>query len=57
MELSLDLVPRKPLVFHGKNGLSRKGPAAGQASYYFSYTDLETRGTHKNRAVSNSHLV
>ncbi len=44
MELSLDLVPRKPLVFHGKNGLSRKGPAAGQASYYYSYTDLETRG-------------
>ena len=47
MELSLDLVPRKPLVFHGKNGLSRKGPATGQASYYFSYTDLETRGAVK----------
>ena len=44
MELSLDLVPRKPLVFHGKDGLSRKGPAAGQASYYYSYTDLETQG-------------
>jgi predicted secreted hydrolase len=44
MELSLDLVPRKPLVFHGKNGLSQKGPATGQASYYFSYTDLETSG-------------
>jgi predicted secreted hydrolase len=44
MELSLNLVPRKPLVFHGNNGLSRKGPAAGQASYYFSYTDLETNG-------------
>jgi predicted secreted hydrolase len=44
MELSLELVPRKPLVFHGQNGLSRKGPNAGQASYYFSYTDLATRG-------------
>jgi predicted secreted hydrolase len=44
MELSLDLVPQKPLVFHGKNGLSQKGPAAGQASYYYSYTDLETDG-------------
>jgi predicted secreted hydrolase len=44
MELSLDLVSRKPLVFHGKNGLSQKGPAAGQASYYFSYTDLDTSG-------------
>jgi predicted secreted hydrolase len=44
MELSLDLVPQKPLVFHGKNGLSQKGPATGQASYYYSYTDLETHG-------------
>jgi predicted secreted hydrolase len=44
MELSLDLVPRKPLVFHGKNGLSQKGPMEGQASYYFSYTDLEAKG-------------
>jgi predicted secreted hydrolase len=44
MELSLDLVPQKPLVFHGKNGLSQKGPIEGQASYYFSYTDLETKG-------------
>lgn len=47
MELSLDLVPRKPLVFHGKNGLSQKGPKEGQASYYFSYTDLEARGSVK----------
>jgi predicted secreted hydrolase len=44
MELSLALVPRKPLVFHGKNGLSQKGPMEGQASYYFSYTDLEAKG-------------
>jgi predicted secreted hydrolase len=44
MELSLDLIPQKPLVFHGKNGLSQKGPMEGQASYYFSYTDLEVKG-------------
>ncbi len=44
MELSLDLVPRKPLVFHGKNGLSQKGPQQGQASYYFSYTNMATEG-------------
>jgi predicted secreted hydrolase len=44
MELSLDLAPQKPLVFHGKNGLSQKGPMEGQASYYFSYTDLEAKG-------------
>lgn len=44
MELTLNLVPRKPLVFHGKNGLSQKGPEEGQASYYFSYTNLATEG-------------
>lgn len=47
MELSLNLVPRKPLVFHGKNGLSQKGPKEGQASYYFSYTNLATEGVIK----------
>lgn len=47
MELSLDLAPKKPLVFHGKNGLSQKGPMEGQASYYFSYTDLEAKGVMK----------
>jgi predicted secreted hydrolase len=47
MELSLDLLPRKPLVFHGKNGLSQKGPMEGQASYYFSYTNLEAKGVIK----------
>jgi predicted secreted hydrolase len=47
MELSIDLVPRKPLVFHGKNGLSEKGRMEGQASYYFSYTDLEATGSIK----------
>jgi predicted secreted hydrolase len=44
MELSLELTPRKPMVFHGQNGLSKKGPEEGQASYYFSYTDLATTG-------------
>ncbi len=45
MELSLELKPRKPLVLQGEKGLSRKGPAEGQASYYYSLTDLATRGT------------
>jgi len=44
MELTLNLLPRKPIVFHGKNGLSQKGPQEGQASYYFSYTNLATEG-------------
>jgi predicted secreted hydrolase len=47
MELSLELKPRKPLVLQGENGLSRKGPGEGQASWYYSFTDLATRGTIK----------
>ena len=44
MKLKLTLNPRKPLTFHGIRGLSRKGAGEGQASYYTSFTDLETRG-------------
>jgi predicted secreted hydrolase len=44
MEVDLSLTPRKPLVFHGQNGLSRKGPGEGQASYYTSFTHLDTEG-------------
>jgi predicted secreted hydrolase len=44
MGLELELVPRKPVVLHGQGGLSRKGPAPGQASYYASFTDLATAG-------------
>ncbi len=44
MALELELKPRKALVLHGKEGLSKKGPQEGQASYYVSFTDLETRG-------------
>ncbi len=44
-DLALLLTPRKPVVLHGEGGLSRKGPDPGQASYYASYTDLETQGT------------
>ena len=44
-ELSLELKPRKPLILQGDRGLSRKGSGYGQASYYYSFTDLATRGT------------
>jgi predicted secreted hydrolase len=57
MELSLDLIPQKPLVFHGKNGLSQKGPIDGQASYYFSYTDLEAKGFMKTPLSQTSFRV
>lgn len=44
MELKLDLIPAKPAVLHGRGGLSKKGPLPGQASYYYSFTDLKTTG-------------
>ena len=43
--IRLNLKPKKPLVLHGQEGLSRKGQGLGQASFYSSYTDLETAGT------------
>ncbi len=47
MELRLRLAPAKPLVLHGTRGLSKKGSGRGQASYYYSFTDLKTEGTIK----------
>lgn len=46
-EVDLDLVldSAKPLVLQGEDGLSRKGPTPGNASYYYSYTRLRARGT------------
>ena len=43
--LSLTLDPAKPLVIHGERGISKKGAAAGQASHYYSFTNLTTAGT------------
>ncbi len=45
MALDLELKPGKPLALHGDRGLSSKGPGAGQASYYYSLTDLASKGT------------
>lgn len=50
-ELALMLRPRKSLVLHDQNGLSRKGPRPGQASYYYSFTDLETSGQLKTHHI------
>jgi len=43
----IDLVLKalKPFVLQGEAGLSQNGPEAGDASYYYSYTRLGTRGT------------
>ncbi|MGI8960251.1 MAG: lipocalin-like domain-containing protein [Bryobacteraceae bacterium] len=42
--LQLDLTPEKPLVIHGENGVSQKGPEIGQASHYISFTRLRAGG-------------
>lgn len=42
--LSLSLIPAKPAVAHGEDGLSAKGDQPGNASYYVSLTDLDTTG-------------
>lgn len=43
--LDLVLTPVKAPALHGDNGLSQKGPEAGNASYYYSLSRFETRGT------------
>ena len=43
--IDLTLVPQKPPVLNGVNGLSQKAAMAGNASYYYSITRLETDGT------------
>lgn len=43
IDLILDSL--KPPVLQGDRGLSQKGPAPGNASYYYSLTRMPTRGT------------
>lgn len=43
--LELTAEPGKELIFQGPGGLSRKGEDASQASLYYSFTRLETKGT------------
>ncbi len=42
--LSLFLTPNKAPALHGENGFSRKGTGAGEASCYYSFSRLDTRG-------------
>jgi predicted secreted hydrolase len=46
-DVAIDLVVQqgKPPVLQGENGLSRKGPEPGNASYYYSFTRMPTTGT------------
>ncbi|MBS1212480.1 MAG: hydrolase [Proteobacteria bacterium] len=43
--LDLKLTPLKPVILHGERGLARKGPDAGNASYYYSIPRLAAEGT------------
>lgn len=42
--LRLSLVPTQPLLLQGQAGYSRKGPASGQASHYYSQPQLAVEG-------------
>ena len=43
--VNLELVPSKPVVIHGEDGISRKAEGDGQASHYISFTRLLASGT------------
>ena len=45
MQFDLTLTPTQPVLPEGDAGYSRKGPQAGQASYYYSQPQLEASGT------------
>ena len=42
--LDLHLNPERALVVHGRDGVSQKSAGAGNASHYYSFTRLATRG-------------
>jgi predicted secreted hydrolase len=52
--LSLTLTPTQPVLLQGEQGYSRKGPVAGQASYYYSEPQLKVTGqiTRKGKPVT-----
>jgi predicted secreted hydrolase len=44
--LDLILIPTKPVILHGENGYSGKSEGSfAPASYYFSYTNMKTKGS------------
>ncbi|HZS54526.1 MAG TPA: lipocalin-like domain-containing protein [Bryobacteraceae bacterium] len=44
LTLNIRIQPEKPLVIHGENGISIKGPLPGEASHYLSFTRLNAMG-------------
>lgn len=45
LSLDLRLTPQKPPVLNGQDGLSRKSAEAGNASYYYSMSRLQSEGS------------
>jgi predicted secreted hydrolase len=45
VQLALTLTPTQPLLLQGQQGYSQKGPAARNASYYYSEPQLKVSGT------------
>lgn len=45
VSINLKLVPDKKMVLHGDRGLSQKSNKVGNASYYYSFTRLNTEGS------------
>lgn len=50
--ITLELMPTKPLCYHDQMGYSKRGSAKGIASFYCTYTRLETSG----RLVRNGQI-
>ncbi|HEY5741541.1 MAG TPA: lipocalin-like domain-containing protein [Terrimicrobiaceae bacterium] len=44
LALDLALTAKKPLVIHGRNGVSQKADGEGKASHYYSFTRLASEG-------------
>jgi predicted secreted hydrolase len=44
VKFELKLIPLKPLVIHGRDGVSQKGETSGNASHYFTFTRMRTEG-------------
>lgn len=52
--IDLKVKPEKPLIFHGDQGYDQKGSDSGNASYYISFTRMETEGTVVKEGVSHA---
>lgn len=43
--IDIEVTPAKPLTLQGEEGFDKKGPEEGNASYYLSFTRMDTEGT------------